>query len=147
MSRGRSARIAACRGCSCAFSGAHRPIGGSMPNSHGTDASAPRLAIHAPEPELDRSGADDSVMQVGLLGPLTLRRGSALITPSAPKLRQVLSLLVLQANSVTRVDQLVEELWEESPPPSALTTVQTYIYQLRKPLKLAARTPPPSGRR
>jgi DNA-binding SARP family transcriptional activator len=76
-------------------------------------------------------------MRVGMLGPLTLRRGGQLITPSAPKLRQVLSLLVLQANSVTRVDQLVEELWEESPPPSALTTVQTYIYQLRKLLKLA----------
>jgi DNA-binding SARP family transcriptional activator len=80
-------------------------------------------------------------MQVGLLGPLTLRRGGVLITPSAPKLRQVLSLLVLQANSVTRVDQLVEELWEESPPPSALTTVQTYIYQLRKLLKLADKAP------
>jgi DNA-binding SARP family transcriptional activator/DNA-binding transcriptional ArsR family regulator len=85
-------------------------------------------------------------MRVGLLGPLTLRRGSALITPSAPKLRQVLSLLVLQANSVTRVDQLVEELWEESPPPSALTTVQTYIYQLRKLLKLADRLSPAIGR-
>jgi DNA-binding SARP family transcriptional activator len=85
-------------------------------------------------------------MQVGLLGPLTLRRGGQMITPSAPKLRQVLSLLVLQANSVTRVDQLVEELWEESPPPSALTTVQTYIYQLRKLLKLADKAGPPTGK-
>lgn len=117
-----------------------------MPNRHGADASAPRLAISAPELEPDRPGADENVMQVGLLGPLTLRRGSALITPSAPKLRQVLSLLVLQANSVTRVDQLVEELWEESPPPSALTTVQTYIYQLRKLLKLADKANPAAGR-
>jgi hypothetical protein len=73
---------------------------------------------------------------LGLLGPLLLVRSGRQITPSAPKLRLVLSLLAVQANSVTRVDQLVEELWGESPPPSALTTVQTYIYQLRKLLKL-----------
>jgi DNA-binding SARP family transcriptional activator len=110
-----------------------------MQNSHSADASAPRLALHTPVSalEVDQPGDDELTMRVGLLGPLTLRRGGQLITPSAPKLRQVLSLLVLQANSVTRVDQLVEELWEESPPPSALTTVQTYIYQLRKLLKLA----------
>ncbi|OLF17377.1 AfsR/SARP family transcriptional regulator [Actinophytocola xanthii] len=71
-----------------------------------------------------------------MLGPLLLVRGDKVVTPSAPKLRQVLSLLAVQANSVTRVDQLVEELWEQSPPQSALTTVQTYIYQLRKLLKL-----------
>jgi DNA-binding SARP family transcriptional activator/DNA-binding transcriptional ArsR family regulator len=105
-----------------------------MPNRHGADASVARLSVHAPAPE-----PDEDVMRVGLLGPLTLRRGSSLITPSAPKLRQVLSLLVLQSNAVTRVDQLVEELWEEKPPPSALTTIQTYIYQLRKLLRLADR--------
>lgn len=73
---------------------------------------------------------------LGLLGPLLLIRGGRQVTPSAPKLRLVLSLLAVQANAVTRVDQLVEELWGESPPPSALTTVQTYIYQLRKLLRL-----------
>lgn len=73
---------------------------------------------------------------VGLLGPLVLMRAGTLITPSAPKLRTVLSLLAVQANSLTRVDQIVEEVWGETPPPSSLTTVQTYIYQLRKLLKL-----------
>jgi DNA-binding SARP family transcriptional activator/predicted transcriptional regulator len=80
-------------------------------------------------------GSHRAIM-LGLLGPLLLLRSGRQITPSAPKLRLVLSLLAVQANSVTRVDQLVEELWGESPPPSALTTVQTYIYQLRKLLKL-----------
>lgn len=91
------------------------------------------------EPTAPESGGtygDDRAIQLGLLGPLMLVRGGRQITPSAPKLRLVLSLLAVQANSVTRVDQLVEELWGESPPPSALTTVQTYIYQLRKLLKL-----------
>lgn len=122
-----------------------------MQSRHIRDASGPRLELHTPVsvPNPTTSAVhpndDERVMQVGLLGPLTLSRGGQMITPSAPKLRQVLSLLVLQANSVTRVDQLVEELWEESPPPSALTTVQTYIYQLRKLLKLADSAPPSDG--
>lgn len=87
-------------------------------------------------------GSHRAIM-LGLLGPLLLMRSGRQITPSAPKLRLVLSLLAVQANSVTRVDQLVEELWGESPPPSALTTVQTYIYQLRKLLKLDDRPSTP----
>jgi DNA-binding SARP family transcriptional activator len=87
-------------------------------------------------PESGNTYRESRTIQLGLLGPLMLMRGGRPITPSAPKLRLVLSLLAVQANSVTRVDQLVEELWGESPPPSALTTVQTYIYQLRKLLKL-----------
>ncbi|MEU8526548.1 MULTISPECIES: AfsR/SARP family transcriptional regulator [Streptomyces] len=54
------------------------------------------------------------------------------VTPSAPKVRQVLALLALRANSTVPLHQLVEELWEERPPSSAATTLQTYIYQLRK---------------
>lgn len=87
-------------------------------------------------PVAQPSHREPDSITLGLLGPLLLMRGEKVVTPSAPKLRQVLSLLAVQANSVTRVDQLVEELWEESPPQSALTTVQTYIYQLRKLLKL-----------
>ena len=89
-----------------------------------------------PYPANDNTYSSDRAILLGLLGPLLLVRAGRQITPSAPKLRLVLSLLAVQANSVTRVDQLVEELWGESPPPSALTTVQTYIYQLRKLLKL-----------
>lgn len=112
------------------------------------DASLPALALAREYPSgIGDNGvaATGESMRLGLLGPLTLSRGTCPITPSAPKLRQVLSLLALQANSVTRVDQLVEELWEESPPPSALTTVQTYIYQLRKLLKLSDNAPNGNG--
>ena len=78
----------------------------------------------------------DASLAVGLLGPLQLVRGDQVLTPLAPKLRQVLSLLAVQANSVTRIDQLVAELWGENPPHSAPTAVRSYIYQLRKLLKL-----------
>jgi DNA-binding SARP family transcriptional activator len=71
-------------------------------------------------------------MQVSILGPLALQRGSASITPSAPKPRQILALLLLNANHVTPVASLCKELWDDEPPPSAQTTLQTYILQLRR---------------
>ncbi|WP_268817486.1 AfsR/SARP family transcriptional regulator [Thermomonospora echinospora] len=52
--------------------------------------------------------------------------------PTASKPRQVISLLLLRRNTVVRTDELIDELWEESPPMSAMTTLQTYIYKLRK---------------
>jgi DNA-binding SARP family transcriptional activator len=111
-----------------------------MQNRQTGAAVQPHLPVSlADDPMMPENGntyRENRAIQLGLLGPLMLMRGGRQITPSAPKLRLVLSLLAVQANSVTRVDQLVEELWGESPPPSALTTVQTYIYQLRKLLKL-----------
>ncbi|MEW2608845.1 BTAD domain-containing putative transcriptional regulator [Streptomyces sp. NPDC047880] len=77
------------------------------------------------------------MIEIGLLGSMRIRRNGEDVTPSAPKLRQVLALLVLNANSLVSVDQLCEELWEDHPPLSALTTLQTYIYQLRRRLLLA----------
>ncbi|MGH3972145.1 MAG: BTAD domain-containing putative transcriptional regulator [Pseudonocardiaceae bacterium] len=63
-------------------------------------------------------------------------RGDRNVTPSAPKLRRVLALLAIHANRVVRSDQIIEELWEDRPPVSATTTLQTYVYQLRKSLVL-----------
>ncbi|MFD4173238.1 AfsR/SARP family transcriptional regulator [Streptomyces anulatus] len=76
-------------------------------------------------------------MEIGLLGSLLVRRDGVDLTPSAPKLRQVLTLLVLNANALVSVDQLCAELWGEYPPLSAMTTLQTYIYQLRRKLRLS----------
>lgn len=73
-------------------------------------------------------------MKIGVLGPLVLSEGCYLAVPSAPKPRQVLALLVLQANHIVPVSALKRELWDDEPPPSALTTLQTYILHLRKVL-------------
>jgi len=71
-------------------------------------------------------------VHIDLLGPLRIAYDNEDITPSAPKLRQVFSLLALCANTVVPHDRFVEELWEDDPPTSVTTTLQTYIYQLRK---------------
>jgi DNA-binding SARP family transcriptional activator len=55
----------------------------------------------------------------------------------APKQRQVLALLALNAGRVVTVPTLIEELWGERPPRSYATTLQTYILQLRNALSAA----------
>jgi DNA-binding SARP family transcriptional activator len=55
----------------------------------------------------------------------------------APKVRNVLALLLLRANQVVPTDALIEELWPDGPPASAVATTQTYVYRLRKVLASA----------
>ncbi|MFI0411614.1 BTAD domain-containing putative transcriptional regulator [Actinomadura sp. 3N508] len=75
-------------------------------------------------------------MNISLLGSFRVVSESLDITPGAPKLRQVLAVLALNVNTPVSIDQLYSELWGEHPPVSAQTTLQTYIYQLRRGLGL-----------
>lgn len=78
------------------------------------------------------------MLRFSILGHLDVRAGDEDHTPTRPKPRRVLALLLLNANQVVRRETLIEELWDDEPPQSAVTTVQTYIYQLRN---LLGRTP------
>ncbi|MGH3433701.1 MAG: AfsR/SARP family transcriptional regulator [Thermocrispum sp.] len=64
-------------------------------------------------------------------------------TPSrmSPKQRQVLALLATHVGQVVPTWSLTRELWEDNPPQTALTTLQTYIGQLRRVLAAAAGLP------
>jgi SARP family transcriptional regulator, regulator of embCAB operon len=72
-------------------------------------------------------------MRFTVLGPLTMEPGRL---PSAPKQRQLLALLLLNAGTVVTVDDCVDELWGEQPPNSAHSTLQTYVMNLRKVLRV-----------
>lgn len=71
-------------------------------------------------------------MRFTVLGPFEVTSDDGGCTPSAPKVRQVLALLVLRAHQVVSIETLINELWDDDPPRSAVTTAQTYIYQLRR---------------
>src|SRR6266496_4050180 len=79
-----------------------------------------------------------------VLGTLRVANGDQDCTPSPPKMRSVLALLLLSANRVVQMDSLIEELWGDESPQSAVTTVQTYIYHLRR--IFAAKQLDPPGR-
>jgi SARP family transcriptional regulator, regulator of embCAB operon len=71
-------------------------------------------------------------VKIKVLGPLEAHENGTSIVPTAAKPRQILALLALQVGQVVPVPTLMEELWGEKPPRSALTTLQTYILQLRR---------------
>ena len=53
----------------------------------------------------------------------------------AGKQRALLALLLLSAGEVVSTDRLIDALWEERPPASALNSVHVYVSQLRKALR------------
>ncbi|WP_282695406.1 AfsR/SARP family transcriptional regulator [Streptomyces sp. CC208A] len=85
----------------------------------------------------DNAGQQPGQLNIGLLGPLSLHLDGAPVTASAPKQRQVLALLALNAGRIVTVPALIEELWGDRPPRSHATTLQTYILQLRNALAAA----------
>jgi SARP family transcriptional regulator, regulator of embCAB operon len=73
-------------------------------------------------------------MEIMILGPLVLRHADRVATPTAPKPRSVLGLLLLNGDQTVPSSALSRDLWGDSPPVSAATTLQTYILQIRKSL-------------
>ncbi|MFE9627224.1 BTAD domain-containing putative transcriptional regulator [Streptomyces sp. NPDC006527] len=82
-------------------------------------------------------GQQPGPLSIGLLGSLSLHLNRTPVTASAPKQRQVLALLALNAGRVVTVPALIEELWGDRPPRSHATTLQTYVLQLRNALAAA----------
>jgi SARP family transcriptional regulator, regulator of embCAB operon len=80
-------------------------------------------------------------MQINVLGPLNLRAGQIDAVPTARKPRKLLALLLVNDTRIVPVSSLVTELWESSPPKSAMTTLQTYVMHLRKLLAEALQVP------
>jgi DNA-binding SARP family transcriptional activator/streptogramin lyase len=52
----------------------------------------------------------------------------------AGKQRALLALLLLQAGEIVSTDRLIDALWEDRPPASALNSVHIYVSQLRRAL-------------
>jgi SARP family transcriptional regulator, regulator of embCAB operon len=71
-------------------------------------------------------------MQFNLMGTLEVLERGQNLTPTAAKPRRVLAMLAVNASTMVGAEQLIDELWPDGPPVSAKTTVQTYVYQLRK---------------
>jgi DNA-binding SARP family transcriptional activator len=75
-----------------------------------------------------------SPIEVGVLGELRARAGNVDLVARPQQQRQVLALLAMAPKQVVRVSELCAELWEDEPPHSALTVIQTYVVALRKKL-------------
>jgi DNA-binding SARP family transcriptional activator/streptogramin lyase len=83
-------------------------------------------------------------MEYGLLGPLEVRNGDGPIALGAAKQRAVLALLLLNANRVVARERMIDGLWGDDPPETAVASVQVYVSRLRKllsPRTIVTRAP------
>ena len=54
---------------------------------------------------------------------------------AGPRQRAVLAVLLLQANRVVSADRLVEDVWQGHAPEASVTSLQTYVFHLRRALE------------
>ena len=73
-------------------------------------------------------------MEFGILGSLAVWVDGRELPLGGAKQRALLAVLLLQPNEVVPTPRLVEELWGEEPPATAVKAVQGYVSQLRKVL-------------
>jgi len=73
-------------------------------------------------------------MEFRLLGPLAVLDGDRSLDLGRGRQRALFAVLLLHANEVVSTDRLIDELWGETPPRTALKSVQVYVSRLRKEL-------------
>jgi peptide/nickel transport system substrate-binding protein len=73
-------------------------------------------------------------MDYRILGPLEVFVGDRPVELSGEKQRALLAILLLHANELVSADRLIDGIWGEQLPPTALKTLQGYISRVRKAL-------------
>jgi DNA-binding SARP family transcriptional activator/WD40 repeat protein len=75
--------------------------------------------------------AGAAAVRVSVLGPLLVEANGRIVHVAGTHRRRLLALLADRAGTMASIDAIVDALWEEDPPPSALKTVQSHIVRLR----------------
>jgi predicted ATPase/DNA-binding SARP family transcriptional activator len=84
-------------------------------------------------------------VEYGILGPLTVSREGHELRLGGARQRSVLAVLLLRANELVPTARIVDELWGEQPPPTAVKAVQVQVSKLRKLLDEGALETRPTG--
>ncbi len=78
------------------------------------------------------SAAADPAVSFSLLGPVRAHHGALALPLGPPQQRAVLAMLLCRHNTVVGTAELVDGLWGEAPPHTAVGTVRSYVYRLRR---------------
>jgi DNA-binding SARP family transcriptional activator len=73
-------------------------------------------------------------MEFRVLGPIEALAGGGQVMLGAPKQRALLAVLLLNGNEVLARERLIDDLWGEEPPRSAVQSLQVYVHGLRQAL-------------
>jgi transcriptional regulator with XRE-family HTH domain len=77
----------------------------------------------------------DEPAKLSVLGTLAACRGPTTVSLGDGRRRVVLARLALTPNATVSRDELIDVLWGEQPPPSAVNIVQGYVSRLRRALE------------
>src|SRR4051812_9535359 len=78
-----------------------------------------------------RGSARVARMHVNLLGPIEAVTDHGVVGLGGAKQRAVLAMLALQTGSTVSAERLIDGLWGDGPPASAVKLVQLYVSHLR----------------
>ncbi|MFE2753785.1 BTAD domain-containing putative transcriptional regulator [Actinosynnema sp. NPDC059335] len=78
-----------------------------------------------------------SGLEFGVLGPLQVLADGRQLVIGRKGMRGLLAMLVLEANRVVPIDEIVDSLWGDDPPATARTIVHGYVSRLRRMLEEA----------
>ena len=67
-----------------------------------------------------------------ILGPLEVVEDGRPVALGGPRQRAVLAYLLLRAGRPVPTEQIVDELWGQEPPPTAVASLQNAVSALRK---------------
>ncbi|MEU6174401.1 BTAD domain-containing putative transcriptional regulator [Streptantibioticus parmotrematis] len=84
-------------------------------------------------------------LRFALLGPVRAWRGEETLPAGSPQQRALLAALLLRGGRTATADELIDALWGEAPPDSALAALRTYAFRLRKVLGADALTSESGG--
>ncbi|MFC4592068.1 AfsR/SARP family transcriptional regulator [Sphaerisporangium corydalis] len=90
-------------------------------------------AGHAAEGDR-RAPGPGSGARFAVLGPVRAWRDGAEVDLGTPQQRTALAILLLHEGAPVSLTDLVDIMWEDAPPQSAVSTVRTYVSRLRRAL-------------
>jgi DNA-binding SARP family transcriptional activator len=97
--------------------------------------AAPRALGEPDDAAIGGPVRDDlAAVRFTLLGPLEVRKNGTDHAPTAPKVLQLLAMLVINPGHVVHIDSIINELWASDPPRSVRKTMHIYIHHLRRSL-------------
>ena len=80
-------------------------------------------------------------MELRVLGPIEVRHDGSPLQIRGEKPRELLALLAIRPNRPVTAEQLIEELWQGNPPPSAAAALRVHIGRIRSVADCPATAP------
>jgi DNA-binding SARP family transcriptional activator/DNA-binding XRE family transcriptional regulator len=90
------------------------------------------LAAHDAGPRPERQPGGWARLRVEILGPLAAWHDGARIELGPQRQRAVLALLALEPGALVHRETIIDVLWGDEPPRTAVNLVQTYVSRLRR---------------